>query len=175
MVKYILILIVTLSLQAKLDFNGLHSDFMKAIKNNNFTMIYSLVKKLDNFDFFDKELNTPLHLAVRMNNKKLVKNILERGAHTNLYNRDGLTPLHIAVQNNFLYMVKILMYYNSYAHAKDNQGNTPLYYAKLLQYNHIIDILLPYSVEQSNLTINNDFNNFIKNFNKDAIQRTGDK
>jgi len=92
---------------------------------------------------FDKNENTPLHIAAMKGNLKIVEMLLEMGACIDSKNDQNLTPLHLAAKHGRSTIVKMLLLKDiSIVNDEDDASNTPLHLAALEGHVKVVEILL---------------------------------
>ena len=81
------------------------------------------------YDNWDRDGETPLHLAADNNAVETATLLVERGAAVNAKNNNGRTPLHFAADNNAVETATLLVERGAAVNAKNNNGRTPLHFA----------------------------------------------
>jgi ankyrin repeat protein len=99
------------------------------------------------FDYFNKNGDSPLHLACRKKSVQILSQLLEAGAYSMLWDTLGRCPLHIAVEANFHEAVDILKSSGSNLDVRTEEGLTPLMIAVMKNKPAVIKRLLNYSID----------------------------
>lgn len=103
----------------------LNDDFKQALKENNFSAVYSFLNNGHNANSIDNEGLTPLHLT---DTKEIAKLLIEHGANVNAKSNKGFTPLHMADNP---YTVEYLINVGANVNEKGYLGNTALHISAL--------------------------------------------
>ncbi|CAB0033139.1 unnamed protein product [Trichogramma brassicae] len=125
-----------------------HYDLLK-----KFFEVSNVINQPVRVDAFDKEGNTPLHLALNRNiaDRTIITLLLRNGANPNLADAKGSTALHVICQSYYNKedtFVKILFAICDEIHqtvqidARDKLGRTPLHLALSHDYNTKAELLL---------------------------------
>ena len=92
---------------------------------------------------FDKNENTPLHIAAMRGYIKIVKMLLDMDACIDAKNDLNLTPLHLAAKHGRSRIVQMLLQQDvSIVNDEDDSSNTPLHLAALEGHFKVVQILL---------------------------------
>jgi ankyrin repeat protein len=140
------------------------------IKNNEFDIIYNLIKekKLKNFDFRDDNYNYFIQLLINNNQINILQLIfdIQNNIRLDMLDIDGRTILYNCIRYNYILILKLLLDYNnknigiSILEIKDKLGFTALHYTIILNNFDIFKILLEYKANPYIIS-NEGFNAFI--------------
>lgn len=149
--------------------------FLKTMRKSKESLIYMFHNQLieDKFDLefikyllekdeslinsFNKNGETPLHVASNFNRVEVVKILLSRGADANAKSNRKLfkSPLHLAVLKNNAKLIDALIRSKCDVNVKDSMGLTPLHYA-VNEYNFsILKTLLKNNADVNAMDENN--------------------
>jgi len=105
--------------------------FQLAIKEMNKAAAKDLLPFIDAINFFDKDGQTPLHLAAENDDFEIIRILMENHANPNLKNRIGLAPIHILAMHGRIQALELLLNFeNVDVEVKNNLGETPLVLAE---------------------------------------------
>lgn len=92
---------------------------------------------------FDKNENTPLHIAAMKGHIKITEMLLDMGACIDTKNDQNLTPLHLAAKFGQSRIVKLLLTRDvNIVNDEDDASNSPLHLAALEGHVRVVEILL---------------------------------
>ncbi|KAL8785217.1 MAG: hypothetical protein Q9213_003486 [Squamulea squamosa] len=86
-----------------------------------------LIRKEASLTVFNKDGQTPIHLAAQTGRVDAVRLFLNHGVAPNLRSQDGYTPLHWATFNGSLETVNVLVDYGADLTAQNDAGETVLH------------------------------------------------
>lgn len=118
----------------------LEGDLVDELKyRNDYRVLLSIIRKKANMNVFDKNGNSPLHLAIdKLNVVKLL--VEEFSADVNKH-CDGKSILHAAISRENLEVIKYLYFKGACLDQKDSYGNTPLHLAVRGESQHTLEIV----------------------------------
>jgi len=128
-----------------------HETIVKAIENNDFSIILKYINHLDP-NQVDSLGNNLLHYSI-MYNRLDIQNLLQSRTtlvkcDVNITNAQGDTPLHIAVKNNFCESVKSLLKFNADYTLHDKNGKNVKTVADEMKLKSIYDFLIAHETKQ---------------------------
>lgn len=100
------------------------------LSNKEFKVAEFIINELDNINYRDDYLDTPLARATAHRKNKLVTLLLKRNADLDTQNSDGATPLHYAALYGYIELVKLFLEHNANIEIKDKERKTALDYAE---------------------------------------------
>ncbi len=105
---------------------GRHHEVVKLVEDNNVNIYLQdgIAIKV-----YERNHNTPLHLAALNGHFDIVKYLLKKNANVNSYNKKNQSPLHLAVHNAHSNVVEELIAHGAKLDILDNEGDTPLAWA----------------------------------------------
>lgn len=113
--------------------------------------LVSVMSQLDtHIDAFNKNRQTPLHVAVITNQREIVRKLLQAGACPNLSDRKGHNSVHLAVNNRCHECLRILLSDSMYSvdvDAMNYEGLMPLHLAVQLGDVHSVEALLSFGAQ----------------------------
>lgn len=119
--------------------------FKEAVFNRDRILLDKLVQNIKNFDFIDREGDTPLIICVKMGDLLTFRNVHVNGADINFSDIEGKTPLVHAVLNERIEIIKYILEKGGNSELKDKSGKDSMYYALDIKNIEILKILLNYS------------------------------
>ncbi|ESO83376.1 hypothetical protein LOTGIDRAFT_56647, partial [Lottia gigantea] len=125
-----------------------------AVVHENLVMIKKFIQLMKlarkSVDKFNKQKQTPLHLAVKLNLQDAIKMLLEAEGDVNYVDQNGCTSLHLAVQHRLPHLID-LFYKHSHVsldiNTRNFEGFTPLHTAVSLNDDEMINILLDRGID----------------------------
>jgi ankyrin repeat protein len=97
-----------------------------AIREMDVFSLKGLLPLIDHVNFFDKDGQTPLHLAADNDDFEIMQILMENQANPNLRNKTGQTPIHILAMHGRTESMKLLLKHeNANVQVTDNFLKTP--------------------------------------------------
>jgi ankyrin repeat protein len=123
-----------------------HSNFILAIKENDFEAFKELLPFIQNLNEVDQIGNTPLHNVLVHGRPEMIPLLLDRGSDPNHPNEIGKTPMLLGVGMGKLDIVKLLYSYGGSLTQGDINEDSPLHYAVERDYIEIVEWLVMHGV-----------------------------
>lgn len=91
---------------------------------------------------YEREHNTPLHLAALNGYIEIVKYLIKHGVNIDPRNRKIQTPLHLAVHNAHKHIIEYLIKNGADINATEDEGDTPLAWAAYKGQTEVVSLLI---------------------------------
>lgn len=111
---------------------GTYSELhFSVLKNDPVTAVQVIQQNPAAIASFDREGQTPLHLAIKRNNLLVLKAMLDKdlNVNVNIKNKDGETPLLYASKLDNINAAKLLLERDVDVYAQDSYGKDALYFS----------------------------------------------
>lgn len=111
---------------------GTYSELhFSVLKNDPVTAVRAIQENPASITSFDREGQTPLHLAIKRNNLLVLKALLDKdlNVNVNIKNKDGETPLLYASKLDNINAAKLLLERDVDIYAQDSYGKDALYFS----------------------------------------------
>lgn len=118
--------------------NGRHKEVVRLINTGVDAHLYQGLKVKP----YEKEHNTPLHLAALNGYLEIVKYLIKKEADIDAKNRKNQTPLHLAVHNAHKHIIEYLVESGADINAPEDEGDTPLAWAAYKGQTEVVSLLI---------------------------------
>ena len=97
-------------------------DFIQAIENNNFDEVKKQLNRLNDINFTDRNMSTPLFHSCSSAQIEISRFLVANGARLDAQNERGNTPLHIACDKGSIETILHFLLYGADNNAKNADG-----------------------------------------------------
>lgn len=125
-----------------------------AVVHENEAMVKKLIQLMalagQRVDRYNKQHQTPLHLAVKLQSLVSIQMLLQAGADQNLVDSMGLTSVHMAVQRRDIDCVEALLQWSTYPcdlNYRNFEGMAPIHTAVMNNDLEIVHLLLEHGAD----------------------------
>ena len=118
--------------------NGRHKEVVRLINIGVDAHLYQGLKVKP----YEREHNTPLHLAALNGYLEIVKYLIKKEADIDAKNRKNQTPLHLAVHNAHKHIIEYLVESGADINAIEDEGDTPLAWAAYKGQTEVVSLLI---------------------------------